>query len=104
MDTEASEHAARRAALAAQLRARGAGSAAPLGLGKHSSNLFRDRQQSAKQRLDLSDFCHVLAIDTAQGWVDVEGLATYEALVAQTLKQGVMPAVVPQLKTITVGG
>ena len=46
----------------------------------------------------------MLDIDTAGGWVDVEGLTSYEELVAQTLPHGVMPAVVPQLKTITVGG
>lgn len=97
-------HARRRAELAAALHAGAAGSTAPLGLGKRSSNLFRDRHEGAKNRLDLSGFCHVLDIDTAAGWVDVEGLATYEQLVAQTLARGVMPAVVPQLKTITVGG
>ena len=104
MSIDASGHASRRAALAALLRPRGQAGAAPLGLGKRSSNLFRDRQEGTKNRLDLSAFCHVLDIDTSDGWVDVEGLTTYEALVAQTLQHGVMPAVVPQLKTITVGG
>ena len=35
---------------------------------------------------------------------DVEGMITYEALVDETLRYGLLPAVVPQLKTITVGG
>ena len=35
---------------------------------------------------------------------DVEGMSTYETLVDETLKHGLLPAVVPQLKTITVGG
>jgi len=104
MKTDVSSHAARRAALAAQLQDRAQTGAAPLGLGKRSSNLFRDRVEAPKQRLDLSAFCHVLDIDSTKGWVDVEGLTTYETLVAQTLKHGVMPDVVPQLKTITVGG
>ena len=104
MSIDAAAHASRRAALVAQLRTGAATGPAPLGLGKRTSNLFRDRVERAKHRLDLSAFCHVLDIDTAGGWVDVEGLTTYEALVAQTLKHGVMPAVVPQLKTITVGG
>ena len=104
MATDASAYAARQAALLTRLRTLSEVGAAPLGLGKTSSNLFRDRNEGAKHRLDLSDFCHVLHIDTEQHWVDVEGLTTYEALVAQTLKHGVMPAVVPQLKTITVGG
>ena len=44
------------------------------------------------------------SVDAERGWVDVEGLVPYEALVAATLPQGVMPQVVPQLKTITAGG
>ena len=35
---------------------------------------------------------------------DVEGMITYEALVDETLRYGLLPAVVPQFKTITVGG
>jgi FAD/FMN-containing dehydrogenase len=77
---------------------------APLGLVKQTSNLFRDRSEGGKRRLDLSDFTHVLEVDAAAGAVDTEGLVTYEALVDATLPHGVMPAVVPQLKTITVAG
>lgn len=104
MSDETLRHAARKAALVASLRAGAPGPAAPLGLGKGTSNLFRDRREGSKHRLDLSGFCHMLDIDSAQGWVDVEGMTTYEELVKQTLPHGVMPAVVPQLKTITVGG
>ncbi len=32
------------------------------------------------------------------------GMTTYEDLVAATLRHGLMPLVVPQLKTITLGG
>jgi len=49
-------------------------------------------------------FRDVLAVDAAAGWVDAEGMVSYEALVAACLQKGVMPAVVPQLKTITLGG
>jgi FAD/FMN-containing dehydrogenase len=94
--------AERRARVSQALRQQAAGT--PLGLVKPSSNLFRDRVQRAKQRLDLNDFNHVLAVNTAQGYVDTEGLVSYEALVDHLLPQGVMPAVVPQLKTITAGG
>ena len=86
------------------MRSSAGGGSAPLGLRKRTSNLFRDRSETSKRRLDLSGFCHVLDIDTGNGWVDVEGMTTYETLVAQTLQHGVMPAVVPQLKTITAGG
>jgi FAD/FMN-containing dehydrogenase len=37
-------------------------------------------------------------------WVDAEGMIPYEALVGACLARGVMPSVVPQLKTITLGG
>jgi FAD/FMN-containing dehydrogenase len=76
----------------------------PLGLAKRSSNLFRDRREGAKQRLDLGDFTHVLEVNAREGWVDVEGLVSYDTLVDATLAHGVMPQVVPQLKTITTGG
>ena len=77
---------------------------AELGLAKATSNLFRDRQVSSRRRLDVSCFNHVLQIDATKGWVDVEGMTPYDALVEATLQQSVMPCVVPQLKSITVGG
>jgi FAD/FMN-containing dehydrogenase len=52
----------------------------------------------------VRNFSDVLAVDPQAGWVDAEGMVTYEALTAACLKHGVMPAVVPQLKTITLGG
>jgi FAD/FMN-containing dehydrogenase len=97
---EIEAHAQRRAALRQGWDASGA----PPRLAKPDSNLFRDRSAGPQRRLDLHDFCHVLQIDTAAGWVDVEGLVCYDALVDATLPQGVMPAVVPQLKSITVAG
>lgn len=75
-----------------------------LGLAKDTSNLFRDRQRTAKHRLDVRAFDAVLAVDAAAGWVEAEGMVTYAKLVDACLPQGVMPAVVPQLKSITLGG
>ena len=46
----------------------------------------------------------MLAVDPAAGWVEAEGMVTYEDLTAACLARGAMPAVVPQLKTITLGG
>jgi FAD/FMN-containing dehydrogenase len=48
-------------------------------------------------------FNQVLHVDAA-GWVDAEGMTTYEDLARECLAHGVMPTVVPQLKTITLGG
>jgi FAD/FMN-containing dehydrogenase len=84
--------------LAAQLRA-GRG---PVALRKETSNLFRDRADAARRRLDVRRFNEVIHVGPA--WVEAEGMTTYEALVDACLARGVMPAVVPQLKTITLGG
>lgn len=80
------------------------GAAAPLALAKRTSNLFRDRAGHAKRRLDVSDFDHVLSVDPEAGWIEVEGMTRYETAADAALAHGVMPAVVPQLRTITVGG
>ena len=93
-------HAARAAALARELSAI-EGRAA---LAKETSNLFRDRAAEARRRLDVRSLCEVLAVDRERGFVETEGMTTYEALVDACLLHGVMPAVVPQLKTITIGG
>jgi FAD/FMN-containing dehydrogenase len=87
--------------LADFLRAnRGAG----VRLGKTTSNLFRDRQGAAATRLDVRDFNNVLRVDAENGHVLVEGMTPYAKLVAECLRHRVMPAVVPQLKSITIGG
>lgn len=73
-------------------------------LGKNTSNLFRDRKATSAQRLDVRDFNNVLSVDPKAGFIEVEGMTPYSALVEATLKHGAMPAVVPQLKSITIGG
>jgi FAD/FMN-containing dehydrogenase len=94
----------RKAHLAQVIAAESAKGAAPLGLQKSTSNLFRDRAESPKRKLDVSAFHHVLEVDAQQRWVNVEGMTPYDALAATTLREGVMPCVVPQLKSITIGG
>ena len=96
-----STYAERRDRLVGQVRGAKAGS---LGLAKDTSNLFRDRAARAKRLLDVRAFNHVLAVDAARGWIDAEGMTTYEELVSRALEHGVMPAIVPELKTITLGG
>lgn len=95
----APDHAARVARLQAQLA-----QAPEVRLAKRTSNLFRDRVAARAARLDVHDFDHVLAVDAAAGWVDAEGMVPYDALTDACLAHGVMPAVVPQLKSITLGG
>jgi FAD/FMN-containing dehydrogenase len=74
------------------------------GVAKSTSNLFRERQRRTRPRIDLSRFNHVLSVDPATGTVEAEGMITYVDLADATLAHGVMPCVVPQLKSITLGG
>jgi FAD/FMN-containing dehydrogenase len=97
------EHATRSAALLAEFHA-AKSSGAPIGLQKTTSNLFRHRQPAARKKLDVRSFDHVLRVDPQRMIAEVEGMTTYEALVDETLRFGLLPAIVPQLKTITVGG
>lgn len=73
-------------------------------LDKDTSNLFRDRSAGDERPLDVRDFNHVLDIDPQAGTVDVEGMTPYSTLVDACLEHGVMPAVVPELRSITIGG
>jgi len=95
-------HARAVAALRAQYAAIPAGT--PVRLAKRTSNLFRFRAPAAAPGLDVSGFTEVLAIDAQARTCDVQGMITYERLVEATLPYGLMPLVVPQLKTITLGG
>jgi FAD/FMN-containing dehydrogenase len=76
---------------------------APVRLRKRTSNLFRPRTETSSA-LDADGFDGVLSIDVEQRTADVLGMTTYEHLVEATLPHGLMPFVVPQLKTITLGG
>src|SRR5262252_8643394 len=80
---------------------------APVRLAKRTSNLFRFREASGgagPALLDVSAFGHVLSVDPAARTAWVGGMTTYEDLCDATLPHQLMPLVVPQLKTITLGG
>jgi FAD/FMN-containing dehydrogenase len=72
-------------------------------LAKKTSNLFRPRAER-RSGLDVSGLDDVIAVDIERRTADVQGMCTYEHLVEATLPHGLMPMVVPQLKTITLGG
>ena len=76
----------------------------PVRLAKHTSNLFRFRDTKATAELDVSAFGHVLSVDPVARTARVGGMTTYEDLCDATLPHQLMPMVVPQLKTITLGG
>jgi FAD/FMN-containing dehydrogenase len=77
---------------------------APVRLAKPTSNLFRARDALAAPGLDVSGLRGVVDIDVAGATAQVQGMCTYERLVDATLRFGLMPLVVPQLRTITLGG
>jgi FAD/FMN-containing dehydrogenase len=76
---------------------------APVRLAKSTSNLFRPRA-AAEAGLDVSGLTGVIDVDPAARVADVQGMCTYEHLVDATLPHGLIPLVVPQLRTITLGG
>ncbi len=80
---------------------------APVRLAKRTTNLFRARAASAAPGLDVTGLGGVIEVDPdASGGpvAEVQGMCTYEALVDATLPHGLIPLVVPQLRTITLGG
>ena len=76
----------------------------PVRLAKKTSNLFRPRAKTAGRGLDVASFSGVIDVDEEGQWADVQGMTTYEQLVDALLPHGMMPLVVPELKTITLGG
>jgi FAD/FMN-containing dehydrogenase len=88
--------------LAAEIAAVPAG--APVRLAKRTSNLFRARTGGPRHRLDVGGLDRVFRVDPETQTAEVGGMTTYEHLVAATLPHGLSPLVVPQLRTITLGG
>jgi FAD/FMN-containing dehydrogenase len=80
------------------------GGNAAVGLAKPTSNLFRDRTRRARPRIDLGHFNQVIRVDAEANLVEAEGMTTFVDLADATLARGTMPMVVPQLKSITLGG
>jgi FAD/FMN-containing dehydrogenase len=79
----------------------------PVRLAKKTSNLFRVRAGNDAPGLDVSGLDGVITVDVAAdgtATADVQGVCTYERLVDVTLPRGYIPLVVPQLRSITLGG
>ncbi|MGH3915133.1 MAG: FAD-binding oxidoreductase [Pseudonocardiaceae bacterium] len=104
MEVPHSEHQHRDAVerLRASYRAIPAGM--PVRLAKRTSNLFRSRASTRTPGLDVSGLTGVLHVDPVARTADVAGMCTYADLVAATLPHRLTPLVVPQLRTITLGG
>ena len=96
------QHEAAVARLAASYAAIPAGE--PVRLAKTTTNLFRVRSATTTPGLDVSGLTGVITVDPATRTAEVQGMCTYEDLVDATLAHGLIPLVVPQLRTITLGG
>lgn len=72
-------------------------------LKKTTSNLFRSRLNKSK-KIDVKRLNKVLSIDPVHRVAEIEAMTTFEDIVNETLKYKLLPPVVPELKTITVGG
>ena len=76
----------------------------PVRLAKRTSNLFRGRAATSTPGLDTGGLTGVVGVDPTGMTADVQGMCTYEDLADATLAHGLTPLVVPQLRTITLGG
>src|SRR4051812_9126675 len=102
LPNRAGAHAKAVAALTASYAAIPAGT--QVRLAKRTSNLFRPRTDRPQAGLDVSGLDGGIEVDPVARTADVQGMCTYERLGAECLSHGLMPTVVPQLKTITLGG
>ncbi|MBW2963868.1 FAD-binding oxidoreductase [Candidatus Woesearchaeota archaeon] len=98
-------HEQKVARITRQLKARK--SKAPISLKKKSPSHEVPKpldRRHADEKLDLSDLNQILEIDTRNRTCTAEPGVTFVDLVNATLKCGLVPIIVPELKTITIGG
>lgn len=98
-------HAEKVSRISRQLKERQ--STLPLSLKKrvvsHQVPKPRDKKHS-DEKLDISDFDEIIEIDAENRVCIAEPGVTFAKVVAATMKHGLAPIVVPELKTITIGG
>jgi FAD/FMN-containing dehydrogenase len=63
-----------------------------------------DDEKFKDKKIDISDLDEILKIDPENFTCVAEPGITFEDLVKETMKYGLVPLVVPELKTITIGG
>lgn len=98
-------HAAKVARIVSQLRAHP--QSRPVSLRKqappHQVPKARDRRRF-DDKIDISDLTTIIDIDPVNRTCIAESGVTFEDLVEATLRYGLAPMIVPELKTITIGG
>src|ERR1044071_381664 len=98
-------HAEKVARIASQLKAHPPGK--PVSLRKKSVSHQVPKAGDLRHRddkIDISDLTEILEIDPVRRICVAESGVTFVDLVAATLRHGLVPFVVPELKTITIGG
>lgn len=63
-----------------------------------------DGRKDLYQKLDVSDLDEIIDIDVEKRICTAEPGATFEKVVESTMAYGLVPLVVPELRTITIGG
>lgn len=105
MRDAAQSHAAKVDRVATQLRRRQ--SSAPLSIRKRVVSHQVPKRGDLKYRdekIDVSDLDEILEIDPETRTCTAEPGVTFEALVRATLPLGLVPRLVPEFRTITIGG
>ncbi len=105
-DVNQRKHQEKVARVVEQVR-RAARSGRPAGLRKRAVSHFVPNPGSRAVkpgRIDLSSLDEILEIDVERRRCVAEPGVTFHELTSRTLARGLMPATVPELKTITVGG
>src|SRR5882672_7145356 len=100
-----SDHGAKVARIVAQLRAHPGDR--PVSLRKKAVSHQVPKAGDLRHRdpkIDISDLTEILEIDPVRRICVAESGVTFVDLVAATLAHGLVPIVVPELKTITIGG
>jgi FAD/FMN-containing dehydrogenase len=98
-------HGEKVARIASQLRAHD--SSRPLSLHKRSVSHQVPKAGDLRRfddKIDVADLTDVLRIDPDERVCVAESGVTFVDLVAKTMEHGLVPMVVPELKTITIGG
>lgn len=101
----AAHHAGKVGRIASRLRERK--STRPLSLRKKAVSHVvpkRDDKRHSDDKVDIADLDQILSIDVAGRTCTAESGVTFRRLVEETLRYGLVPTVVPELETITIGG
>ena len=64
----------------------------------------RDDRRHTDDKIDISDLDEIIDIDPVARTCTAQPGVTFVALTEETLRHGLVPVVVPELKTITIGG